>query len=200
VIEGCAPHETNQHRRPEITVHLPEDPGLGAAIESPGQAAGDALPPGQDNLLLAEEQPRLTLLHQPEEGQVAGEGLDDGLDHPGKRDRRRQILGLDPLQPPDEEVERLGDDPQVEVLLGREIAVERALADPGHLRHVFHADDVIGAGGEHARGRPHDLLALGHLARRRSRCLHALGSRSSRAPSTAVVGGVMELTGQSAAL
>jgi hypothetical protein len=66
-------------------------------------------------------------VHQAE-GEVAGEGLHDRLDHPRERDRRREILRLDALELPDREVERLGDG------LGRdppwtEVAVERAPAD-----------------------------------------------------------------------
>ena len=93
-----------------------------------------------------------------------------------ERDGRRELLRLDALEPPDQEVERLGDDAQVEVLLGGEVAVERALADPRGLRDVVHADHVVGAGGEDARRRPHDLLALRRLPRRLGRGLHGVGS------------------------
>ena len=68
VVEGRTPHEPDQHRGDQGAVHLPEDPGLGAALEHPGQSFGDALPAGLDDLLLPQEEPRLALLHQPEEG------------------------------------------------------------------------------------------------------------------------------------
>ena len=203
VIERRAPHEPDQHRGPEVAVHLPEDPRLGAALEEAAEAVRDPVAARPHDLLLAEEQPRLPLLHQPEEGEVAGERLHDRLDHPRQRDGRRELLRLDALEPRDEEVERLGDDAQVEVLLGREVAVERALADPRGLRDVVHADHVVGAGGEDPRRRPHDLLALRRLPRRPGSMPSWRRSRApgvSRPGGNRAVDGRMELTGQSAEL
>src|SRR5262249_22228774 len=82
VVQDRAPHEADQHRGPKVLVHLAEDAGLGPALEHAGELAGDAIAARPHNLLLPEEQPRLALLHESEEWEVAGEGLHDGADHP----------------------------------------------------------------------------------------------------------------------
>ena len=152
------------------------------------------------DLLLAEEQPGLALLHQPEEGEVAGEGLHDRLDHA----RRARCAGGSSsastrLEPPDEEVERLGDDAEVEILLRGEVAVERALADPRRLGDVVHADHVVGARRRRRATRPpRSARASPPGAASGSIALHRRASAApgvSRPGGTAV-GGEMELTGQ----
>src|SRR5262245_64414006 len=108
MVEHRAPDEADQHRGAEVAVDLPEHPGVRPALEHSGEPARDAIAPLPYDLPLSEEHPCLALLHQPEEGQVTGERLDDGLDHPRQRHGRWELRPLDALEPPDQEHEVYG--------------------------------------------------------------------------------------------
>src|SRR5262249_44934606 len=162
---------------------------LRSALEQSSEPAGDTIATLAHDLALAKEEPRLSLLHQPEEGQVTGERLDDGLDHPRQRDGRGELLRLDTLEPPDQKIERAGDDAEVEILLGREVTVERALADPRGFRDVVHADDVVRPGGEDTGRGSDDVLTLRRLSQRARRGLHPDAFAPGLTPERGSVGG-----------
>ena len=167
-LSGRAPHQADQHRGDQGAVDLPEDPRLRPRARAPAPARRRCARGGPGSTCFFRRKSRASPCCI---SRKKGRWRRRSPRSPRSCGRARSAAGsslrLDAVEPADEEVEGLGHDAEVEVLLGREVAVERALADPGAPRRRRPCrPGGRGAAAKTREAARDDVLALRRLARR----------------------------------